>query len=84
MLRCAARAQVGESVALPLKYYNNNLVATLNLLESMGRHGCKRVRAAPTASAASVAFLPRSARNRAHRAPPSRRVCACLAPPYWR
>jgi hypothetical protein len=44
----AARApQVGESVALPLKYYNNNLVGTLNLLESMGRHNCKRARAPP-------------------------------------
>ena len=43
-------------MALPLKYYNNNLVATLNLLESMGRHGCKRVRNAPTASARRGAF----------------------------
>ncbi len=31
-------------MALPLKYYNNNLVGTLNLLDSMGRAGCKRVR----------------------------------------
>ena len=34
-------------MALPLKYYNNNLVGTLNLLESMGRHNCKRARALP-------------------------------------
>lgn len=31
---------VGESVAKPLSYYDNNLTGTLNLLEAMKRHGC--------------------------------------------
>lgn len=29
---------VGESVAQPLRYYDNNLVGTLNLLHAMGKH----------------------------------------------
>lgn len=33
---------VGESVAQPLRYYDNNLRSTLNLLGSMQRHGVKR------------------------------------------
>ena len=31
---------VGESVAEPLKYYRNNLDATMTLLEVMQKHGC--------------------------------------------
>ena len=74
-MRCAAAAQVGESVALPLKYYNNNLVATLNLLESMGRHGCKKARKAPTAS---VCFLGR-ARPKPRTSRCARRcMCTCF------
>src|SRR5271166_2300118 len=34
----AAFAFVGESVTNPAKYYQNNLVNTLNLLEAMRRH----------------------------------------------
>ena len=30
-------------MALPLKYYSNNLTGTLNLLASMGAHGCKKL-----------------------------------------
>ena len=32
---------VGESVAEPYRYYRNNLVGTLNLLDAMQRHGCR-------------------------------------------
>jgi UDP-glucose 4-epimerase len=32
---------VGESVAEPLRYYENNVVGTIVLLEAMGRHGVK-------------------------------------------
>ena len=39
----AAFKSVGESVKEPLKYYHNNLVSTLNLLESMERHGVKHL-----------------------------------------
>jgi len=31
---------VGESVSDPLKYYQNNLISTLNLLEVMNKYGC--------------------------------------------
>src|SRR5438093_6841373 len=38
----AAFAYVGESVRDPAKYYRNNLVNTLNLLEALRRHGINR------------------------------------------
>jgi len=31
---------VGESVSKPLAYYENNLISTLNLVESLAAHGC--------------------------------------------
>lgn len=34
---------VGESVSKPLKYYNNNLESTINLLEVMDKFGCKNL-----------------------------------------
>lgn len=34
---------VGESVAQPLRYYQNNLIGTLNLLDVMAAHGCKNL-----------------------------------------
>ena len=34
---------VGESVAKPLMYYENNLVSTFNLLEVMQKYGCKNI-----------------------------------------
>ncbi|CAD7962563.1 unnamed protein product [Amoebophrya sp. A25] len=34
---------VGESVAMPLAYYHNNLTGTLYLLEAMKASGCKRI-----------------------------------------
>ena len=37
----AAYAYVGESVTEPSKYYNNNTVATLNVLDTMRDHGVK-------------------------------------------
>jgi UDP-glucose-4-epimerase GalE len=38
----AAFAYVGESVTDPAKYYRNNLVNTLTLLDALRRHGIKR------------------------------------------
>jgi UDP-glucose 4-epimerase len=38
----AAFAFVGESVTNPAKYYQNNLVNTLTLLDALRRHGVKR------------------------------------------
>jgi UDP-glucose 4-epimerase len=42
VMHFAAYAYVGESVTTPLKYYQNNVAATLNLLEAMLRHGVKK------------------------------------------
>lgn len=33
---------VGESVAKPLQYYENNIGGTVTLLKTLSRHGCKR------------------------------------------
>ena len=43
VIHFAGLKAVGESVAIPLTYYRNNVVGTLNLLESMAAHGCKRL-----------------------------------------
>lgn len=34
---------VGESCAIPMKYYDNNLNSNLALVEVMGKHGCKNL-----------------------------------------
>jgi UDP-glucose 4-epimerase len=34
---------VGESVAIPLDYYQNNLISTLTLCEAMKKHGLKNI-----------------------------------------
>ena len=34
---------VGESCKIPLRYYRNNLDTTLTLLETMERHGCRKL-----------------------------------------
>ena len=39
VMHFAAFAYVGESVTEPRKYYENNFVATLRLLETMLDHG---------------------------------------------
>lgn len=41
VIHFAAFKAVGESVSMPLDYYTNNLVSTLNLLNSMRRHDVK-------------------------------------------
>lgn len=43
VMHFAALALVGESVNEPARYYHNNVVATLNLLESMRSSGVKRI-----------------------------------------
>jgi len=42
VMHFAAYCYVGESVTAPLKYYQNNVVATLTLLEAMMKHGVKK------------------------------------------
>lgn len=43
VIHLAAFAYVGESVDEPSKYYHNNIVATMNLLEVMLRYRCKNI-----------------------------------------
>ncbi len=43
VIHFAGLKAVGESVAQPLRYYRNNLDATLTLLEVMAAHGCRQI-----------------------------------------
>jgi UDP-glucose 4-epimerase len=43
VIHLAGLKSVGESVSEPLKYYNNNLLSTINLLNSMKKYNCKNI-----------------------------------------
>ena len=43
VIHFAGLKAVGESCAIPVKYYYNNLLSTLNLLDSMARYGVNRI-----------------------------------------
>ncbi|MGB2986138.1 MAG: UDP-glucose 4-epimerase GalE [Phycisphaerae bacterium] len=43
VMHFAAYAEVGESVEEPLRYYRNNIVNTVSLLEAMYAHGIKKL-----------------------------------------
>lgn len=43
VIHFAALKAVGESVAQPLRYYDNNMNSTLSLLTVMQTHGCKKI-----------------------------------------
>ena len=43
VIHFAGYKAVGESVAKPLMYYENNLISTFNLLEVMQEYGCKNI-----------------------------------------
>lgn len=43
VIHFAALKAVGESVAKPLEYYQNNLIGALNLCDAMRKHGCKNL-----------------------------------------
>ena len=43
VIHFAGLKAVGESVAKPLEYYDNNVVGTLRLLEVMQEFGCKKI-----------------------------------------
>ena len=43
VIHFAGLKAVGESVHKPVEYYRNNLDTTLTLLETMARHGCKKL-----------------------------------------
>jgi UDP-glucose 4-epimerase len=63
VMHFAAFAYVGESVTDPLKYYHNNVAATLNLLDSMLRHG---VRKFVFSSTCATYGIPEKCRSRKH------------------
>jgi UDP-glucose 4-epimerase len=50
VIHFASFIQVGESVAEPSRYYRNNFVNTLNLLDGMVRHGVLRLIVSSTAA----------------------------------
>jgi len=50
VIHFAASSQVGESMILPLKYYDNNLWGTISLLESMVAHGVDKIVFSSTAA----------------------------------
>lgn len=43
VIHYAGLKSVGESVANPLEYYENNMVATFVLVDVMRKHGCKNI-----------------------------------------
>ena len=43
VIHFAAFAYVGESVDHPAKYYRNNVVGSLAILDAMRRHGCRNI-----------------------------------------
>ncbi|CAB3996828.1 UDP-glucose 4-epimerase [Paramuricea clavata] len=43
VMHFAGLKAVGESVSIPLKYYNNNIQGTIHLLECMEKHGVKNI-----------------------------------------
>ena len=50
VIHLAAKKAVGESVENPLKYYQNNVGGTLNLLAAMSLHGVRRIVFSSTAA----------------------------------
>ena len=57
VIHFAGLKAVGESVSLPVLYYHNNLTGTLNLLNSMLKHGVYRI---VFSSSATVYGLPKT------------------------
>ncbi len=43
VIHFAGLKAVGESVSIPLRYYQNNLIGTMNLCEVMEKHGVKTI-----------------------------------------
>lgn len=43
VIHFAGLKAVGESVAIPMRYYHNNIMSTLVLCEEMAAHGCKNI-----------------------------------------
>lgn len=50
VLHFAAYSQVGESMKEPYRYFQNNVCGSMNLLEAMAKHGCKKIVFSSTAA----------------------------------
>ncbi|KAI3990597.1 hypothetical protein MKX01_022897 [Papaver californicum] len=74
VIHFAGLKAVGESVQKPLLYYNNNIIGTVNLLEVMGAHGCKKL---VFSSSATVYGWPKEV-------PCTEEFPLCAANPYGR
>ena len=57
VIHFAGYKAVGESVAKPLMYYDNNLGSTFNLINAMNKYGCKRI---VFSSSATVYGIPKT------------------------
>ena len=57
VIHFAGLKAVGESVAIPLSYYHNNVTGTLILLETMSKFNCKKI---VFSSSATVYGVPKS------------------------
>ncbi len=55
VIHFAGLKAVGESVQIPVKYYDNNLISTLYLLEVMEEFGCKKIVFSSSATVYGVA-----------------------------
>ena len=44
VIHFAGLKAVGESVAHPFRYFNNNLIGSINLYQIMAKYNCKKVR----------------------------------------
>lgn len=43
MIHFAGRKYVNESVENPLRYYDHNVLGTINLCKAMNKYGCKNI-----------------------------------------
>lgn len=59
VIHFAGLKAVGESVAKPWEYYENNIAGTLNLVDVMRKHGCKNIIFSSSATVyGNPAFIP--------------------------
>eukprot|EP00755_Sulcionema_specki_P021152 Sspe_Gene.13020::Locus_4462_Transcript_1_1_Confidence_1.000_Length_1106::g.13020::m.13020/K01784/galE, GALE; UDP-glucose 4-epimerase len=58
VIHFAALKAVGESTQIPLKYYENNITGTLNLMDCMERHDCRRIIFSSSATVYGTAPVP--------------------------
>jgi len=58
VMHFAGLKAVGESVRIPMRYYENNLISTFNLLDVMDEFGCRKLVFSSSATVYGTAPLP--------------------------